>query len=59
MKMLLILLAMFSLIGCGLLKPLKNEPSEVVSLMSAKYCQAPETVLALAITVSHTLGRIN
>jgi predicted small lipoprotein YifL/uncharacterized coiled-coil protein SlyX len=44
MKILLILLAMFSLIGCGLLKPLKSEPSEVVSLMSTTYCQAPETM---------------
>ena len=44
MKVLLILLAMFSLIGCGLLKPLKSEPSEVVRLMSTKYCQSPETM---------------
>jgi len=44
MKILLILFAMFSLIGCGLLKPLKSEPSEVVNLMATKYCEEAETI---------------
>ncbi|GAC30461.1 hypothetical protein [Brumicola pallidula] len=44
MKILLVLLAVFSLIGCGVLKPLKSEQSEVVSLMSTKYCSDPETM---------------
>jgi predicted small lipoprotein YifL len=44
MKILLILFAMFSLTGCGLLKSLKSEPSEVVSLMATKYCERQDSI---------------
>jgi predicted small lipoprotein YifL len=44
MKILLILLTVFSLSGCGLLKPLKSEPSKVVSLEPTKYCEGQETI---------------
>lgn len=44
MKILLIFLLMLSLSACELLKPLNNEPSEVVNLMSTKYCESAETM---------------
>jgi hypothetical protein len=47
MKILLVLFAIFSLTGCGLLKALKSEPrepSEVVSLMATKYCERQDSI---------------
>lgn len=44
MKMLFFLLAIPVLSGCELLKPLKREPSEVVNLMSTKYCENQDTM---------------
>jgi len=44
MKMLFVLLLTLALSGCELLTPLKREPSEVVNLMSTKYCESQETM---------------
>jgi uncharacterized coiled-coil protein SlyX len=44
MKMLFFLLVVLALSGCELLKPLKREPSEVVNLMSTKYCESDDTM---------------
>ncbi len=44
MKMLFVLLMTLAISGCELLKPLKREPSEVVNLMSTKYCESQETM---------------
>lgn len=48
MKMLFFLLAVLALSGCELLKPLKGEPSEVVNLMSTKYCESDDTMVRFA-----------
>lgn len=44
MKMLFVLLVTLAISGCELLKPLKRVPSEVVNLMSTKYCESQETM---------------
>lgn len=48
MKMLFFLLVVLALSGCELLKPLKGEPSEVVNLMSTKYCESDDTMARFA-----------
>ena len=48
MKMLFFLLTVLVLSGCELLKPLKREPSEVVNLMSTKYCESEDTMARFA-----------
>jgi uncharacterized coiled-coil protein SlyX len=48
MKMLFFLLVVLALSGCELLKPLKREPSEVVNLMSTKYCESDDTMARFA-----------
>jgi uncharacterized coiled-coil protein SlyX len=44
MKLLFVLLLTLALSACELLTPLKQEPSEVVNLMSTKYCENQETM---------------
>ena len=48
MKMLFFLLAILALSGCELQKPLKREPSDVVNLMTTKYCESEDTMRRFA-----------
>lgn len=44
MKILFVLLVVLTLSGCELLKPLKSEPSQVVDIMTSRYCESAETI---------------